>query len=497
MLNRRQTFKNATLTVAQVVVSATFLFVIYKYLLATLGAARLGVWSIVMALSTVARITDLGFAGGMTRFVAKYRSLEEHETVLELVETGTVSLAVLSTLVLAAAYPLLQWGLPLMFDDSALDDARALLPFSLASFGLLAVAGAFLSTLDGLQRADLRNMVLIGGTLAYGMLIPTFVSTLGFAGLGWAQLGQAALVLAASWVVVRRQLEMKELIPTRWRRKRFSEMLSYNVNLQLSTVASFLGDPLTKVMLGHFGNLPMVGYYEMASKMVSQFRAVVTNVNQVFVPVIAHLHEKDKTELAELYEKTYGVLFFVCVTFYCAAAIATPSISTLWLGHYDPFFVSVAYVMLLTMFINTLTAPAYFSNMGTGHAAVNALSQVVIGGANLTLGWLLGRLFGGPGVIVAYAIAVVAGSAFLMHRFLRMQALPASTTLPRSGRGSALLAIGLTVAVTSFVALSGFRGNPVLIAVLVVGLALLGLITYRSPLKINILHLLRRKERPV
>jgi O-antigen/teichoic acid export membrane protein len=475
---RRQLFRNATLTAVQVVVSALFMFFVYKFLLAAIGPEQLGVWSIVMAVSTLARITDLGFAGGMTRFVAKYRALDQQESVLEVVETGTISLAILAAGMLGLSYPLLAILLPLFMEPAAARDALTLLPFSLLSFGLLAVAGSFLSSLDGLQRADLRNLLLISGTLVYGVLIPACVNTMGFVGLGWAQLAQSGCILIGALFVLRSQLNLGWW-PTRWRKDRFREMLGYNVSLQITTLAAFLGDPLTKLMLGHFGGMGSVAYYEMATKMVNQFRAVVTNVNQVMVPVITHLHERGDAELAPLYRQTYSLMFFVCTSFYAGAILAVPSISWLWIGESHPFFIHVAYVLMLTMLLNTLTAPAYFSNMGTGHANANAASQVILGAANLCAGWVLGSLFAGAGVVTAYSVAVVIGSSYLMWRFFNLHAFSVRDLLPQTGLVSAL--ITLSTAGSAALMATHIHNRLGLAALCLGGIAVISIIVWKNP----------------
>lgn len=434
MIDRKQTRKNAVLTVVQVAISAICMFVVYKYLLKELGAVKMGVWSIVMAMSTVARISDLGFAGGMTKFVAKYRAYEDEAAVVEVIDTGSLSIAGLVVFIIALLYPIALFALPSVFVDARIQDARALLPWSLASFALLAVGGVYLSVLDGVQRADLRNVVLIGGTVLYAASIPWFVSRYGFVGLGYAQLLQTGAMLVAGWWVVRRTVGIAELVPRQWRYARFREMLGYNLNLQFATFASFLGDPLTKVLLGRFGSLAMVGYYEMASKMVSQFRGMVVNVNQVLVPVIAHMNETDRDGVAALYRKTYGLLMMVSVTFYSLVAIALPLVSQVWIGEYNQFFMTVGYLMLFAMQVNTLTGPAYFSNMGTGNVFANSMAQVVIGVGNLVLGLLLGWWAGGVGVVVAYALAVTAGSLYLMIGFLFSEGMPLAALLPAGQR---------------------------------------------------------------
>jgi O-antigen/teichoic acid export membrane protein len=439
-----QLFRNATLTVVQVVLSATFLFFIYRFLLGTIGAEQMGVWSIVMALSTVARITDLGFAGGMTRFVAMYQAQDDHQAVLEVVETGTLSLAVLSLLMLALAYPVLYLALPRLLDAEPARLALQLLPFSLVSFGLLAVGGAFLSSLDGMQRADLRNQILIAGTVLHGLLIPLCVWRWGFVGLGWAQCGQTVAVLLLAWWQVRQRLGLGWL-PRRWRLSRFREMLGYNVHLQVTTLASFLGDPLTKLMMGHFGGLAMVAYFEMAGKLISQFRAIVVNVNQVLVPSIAHAQEKDRDELLRIFQTSFAALLLVSLLFYSVLVSALPLASTIWIGAYNPTFVHCAVLLVVSMQLNTLVGPAYFANMGTGRVSENAASQLIIGLVNLLLGLALGAWFGGWGVAWSFSVGVVAGSAFLMLRHLRHEGYAPSVLRPRFA-GRLLTVAGVSLA---------------------------------------------------
>lgn len=449
MIDRKQIGRNAVLTVVQVAVSAVTMFLVYRYLLKELGAEKMGVWSIVMAMSTVARLSDLGFAGGMTKYVAKYRALDDAAAVSEVIDTGALSIAGLFAVIGTILYVTAYLALPYLFTDESIGDARNILPYSLLSFGLMAVGGVYLSALDGFQRADKRNLILIGGTLVYASVIPLSFSQFGFVGLGYAQLLQTGLMAIAGWLLVRRAVNLRKWLPSHWKYVRFREMLGYNLNLQFATVTSFLGDPLTKIMLGQFGSLAMVGYYEMASKMVSQFRGLLVNVNQVLVPVIAHLNETDREKVGVIYTGTYSALLVITVTFYSLVAIAVPAISHFWLGSYNVFFVFVCYVMLGAMQINTMTGPAYFSNMGTGKVLHNSVAQSTIASTNIVLSLLLGWLWGGYGVVMAYALAIAFGSMYLLIQFVHSEGIPISSLLPVSQRSHVSLCLGLAVAASA------------------------------------------------
>lgn len=442
------------LSATQVVVTAVSMFVLYRYLLVVLGAARLGAWSIVMAASSIARITDMGFAGGLTRFVAKHRALGDTAAVQETIQTGSLTMLGLVALVLAVAYPALSWALPTWVPEAA-QDAQVLLPYALASLGGLTLAGAFLSSLDGVMRTDLRNLIMIASTVLYVVLAIALVGRHGLVGLGWAQVAQALFVLLAAWATLRRQVALP-LLPRRWSGARFREMIGYNLHLQVASLASLLGDPAAKMLLGRFGDLASVGYFEMAAKLVSQFRAIVVNVNQVLVPVIAHLKEANAAAIHSLHEKTHRLVFLVATTFFGALLACAPMVSLLWLGEVNATFLNVCAVMLPAMAINTLASAAYFSNLGSGDAAINARVQVGMGLANVSLGVGLGAVWQGSGVILAYGLSIALGGLFLMWHYHRAQGIALSGLLARGLRWH--LALTATVAVSSFAALPRLVG---------------------------------------
>ena len=434
MINKKQTIKNALFSVTQVIISGISLFIVYKYLLLVIGTEKLGVWSIVMAISSVARISDLGFAGGMVKFVSKYTAREEQSAVSEFIQTGAISIVVFIGLILCVAYTALQFFAPRIFTPDHLDDAVALIPYALISFGLIAVSGIFLSSLDGFQRVDLRNILMITSTALYVSLIIILVNKFGFIGLGYAQVSQSAFILIASWIMVRRIAQIRAVVPFVWKRRRFQEMFSYNVNLQISTVAILFLEPTAKILLGKFGDFSMVTYFEMANKLIMQFRAIVVNANQVLVPVISELQEKQQERIASLYQQTYEILFFISLTVYSAIAILIPLISEVWIGSHNDTFINFSYIILMALFLNTMVGPAYFSNMGTGNVKINTKSQVLIGIFNLILAVIMGLKIGGYGVVMGYALSIVIGSVFLIRSFFWRYKIPYASLIPQGQR---------------------------------------------------------------
>ena len=69
--DRRRISANVIASIAQVLASSVAFFLLYRYLLDQLGVAQLGVWSLVLATTSVSRIGDLGLSAGVVKFVAQ------------------------------------------------------------------------------------------------------------------------------------------------------------------------------------------------------------------------------------------------------------------------------------------------------------------------------------------------------------------------------------------------------------------------------------------
>ncbi|MEK7834185.1 MAG: oligosaccharide flippase family protein, partial [Acidobacteriota bacterium] len=252
----------------------------------------------------------------------------------------------------------------------------------------------------------------------------------GLMGLAYARLTQTAIFLAINWAALKRFLPKLGWLPIRWRLEAFREMMVYGLNAQIVWLVSLLHDPLTKTLLVTFGGTALVGYYEMASRLVSQLRTAIIAANQSLVPVIAGLHEEQPDATNRLYRESYRLLFFFGVPSFALLGAALPVVSELWIGHYENRFVLCAALLSVGWLGNLLSAPAYFVNLGIGELRWNTISHLVLGVLNLALGWLLGKAFGGFGVAAASALALIAGGATVIAAYHLKWNVPLNELLP-------------------------------------------------------------------
>jgi O-antigen/teichoic acid export membrane protein len=405
--------RNAGMAVLQVIVSGGILFALFYVLLRTIGAAQFGVWALVLATVSATRVSELGLSGGVVKFVAKHLAKSDHKSAGEIIQTAAVSIAVLLAFLLVLVYPFIAWAIAYFVDQGSRNDALNLLPFAMLCIWFTAIGGVFLSGLDGAQRTDIRSVFMIVIAGAHLVLVFLLVPNYGLVGLAYAQLIQSVLLVSLSWPILRVVIRDLPLLPVYWAKGRFREMFAYGLNFQVISVAQMMFDPTTKALLSKFGALDMVSYYEMANRMVGQFRSVLISANSVLVPIIAGLHEKTPGRVATFYRGSYQILLYLALPLYAGIVALVPVVAEIWIGSLEPSFVAFATLLTIGWFVNTLAAPAYFSNLGIGDLRWNTISHVTMGISNVALGLILGMLFGGIGVVSGFVLALIIGSALV------------------------------------------------------------------------------------
>jgi O-antigen/teichoic acid export membrane protein len=431
---KRQIIINAIMSVAQIVVIGGVLFILYKFLLNAIGVEKLGIWSVVLATTSITQISNFGLSGSVVKFVAKYVARCDDKNISGVVQTSALSVAVFGGCVLLICYPIAKFVLGLVIANEYFPVALSVLPYALLALWSMMITSIFQAGLDGFQRIDLRCLLLMVGAVLNLLLCFVFTPIYGLMGVAYARVLVNVIILVSSWFLLKRYLPILPMFPYRWNKSLFREIIGYGINFQVISVISMFYDPITKALLSKYGGLSMVGYYEMASRMVQQFRALIVSANQVLVPAIADLKEKTPEKIQAIYSNSYQLVFYLVLPLYSFVIICAPIISELWIGHYERVFVLFVILLAIGWFLNTLNAPAYFVYLGIGELRWNVISHVTIGLLNISLGFMLGVLFNGIGVVVAWVFSLALGSSIIYLSYHIKYRIPLIELLPKSSR---------------------------------------------------------------
>ncbi len=176
---------------------------------------------------------------------------------------------------------------------------------------------------------------------------------------------------------------------------------------------------MTKGLISKFGGLSALAFFEFASRMVVQLRALIVTAHMAVIPTIADLQERDPRLIREVYRKTVQLLIFLVLILLPFLIGLSPFISRVWIGRYEQLFVTMAWLLLGGWFMNTFASPAYFSNLGIGRLRGNVVGLLITGVLNVVLGLVLGATFGGVGVVLGFTVALVIGSLSIVWAYHR------------------------------------------------------------------------------
>ena len=445
MFENRRVLINAITSVVQVTITSIALIILYKFLLKSIGVDQLGLWSLLIAITSVIQVTNLGLSASVVKYVANYISLKQHGHAADLLQTAIISLSIISSSILLVAFPILSWLIQFLVPDTYHVLVISILPYALLSCWLIVLTNIAMAGLDGLQRIYQRNLLLMGAAIANLILCWLLVPKYGLAGVVFAKIVQYIFVLIICWFILRRYIPSLPIIPKRWDSSIFKEIIPYSINFQTLSLINLLFDPITKVLLSKFGDISTVGYYEMANKMVQLFRSILVSANQVMVPAFAGLMVNFPEKITSVYLKSYKLIVFLSLPLFSSIILCAPIISNLWIGSYEKNFVLFVTVLALGWFFSTLSTPAYFANIGTGKLQWNINGQATIGVANIILGFLLGMTFGGAGVVVAWSTSLILGSSVIQLSYHITNRISLIQIIPENYRYYATICIGCVV----------------------------------------------------
>ena len=409
---------NIGYSVAQTLAQTLLMFVLYRFVIDSLGVESLGVWSVILAVSSISKILEIGMGGSVTKYFAECLAKNQKQIAALTLQTAVITVILFFGISLYFIFPATCDLLLYLLPDTPAEIVKELLPLILVSLWISSSANILNCALDASGRSDLRAASLSISSFVFFFLSIVNVERHGLVALAYAHLCQSVVMLITSWLLVRSVSSYLPVVPLKWRFSIFKGLLGYGVNFQVNSLAMLLFEPVTKSLMAYYGGLSVAAYYEMASKLVIQSRAFIVGSNAVIVPVFARMRTENE-DIHALYSTNVSFLVFFVTPVFCCLAGFSALISELWIGSYEPIFIGLTVTLTTAWYINSIVAPAYFAYLGIGRLRWVTLSHMAMGLINISMGFFLGSHFGWKGVIVATFLAVVVSSAlpFIMYHY--------------------------------------------------------------------------------
>ncbi|WP_081494405.1 lipopolysaccharide biosynthesis protein [Bradyrhizobium genomosp. III] len=425
--------RNTLWSVLEVCVSGLSLFLLYKFVIGHLGLKALGLWSLVLATSSLARLGDIGAATGLSRFVAFAIAQANEQRARQYVETALIANSAIYLCLSLLLFLPLRLGLEAVAPPDSFDEAARLLPYGMASFVLLNVSAVALSALVGQQRTDLKSKVVIVGTFSQILVAFIAVPRFGLHGMAWGQIAQGTVTVLIAWLVFLRNLKAahRVTLPIGFQFKLFRELFGFGVRLQFSNLVSFAFEPATKFVMSAVSGLETLGLFEMTYRMVLQVRHITAAPTVALVPAFVELQESSPSEIPRLYERSVANIIFGGSLLFLVA-LSSPIIGLAWTGAYSTQFVLFAWLLSVGWFFNLLGTPAYQLAISRALIRWNILGHLLTSAGSPLLVFLLGQSLGPIGSVFGVAAALGAGAVYSMKmncKHFGIAALPTAATI--------------------------------------------------------------------
>jgi O-antigen/teichoic acid export membrane protein len=148
-------------------------FYLYKYIIEAIGLEKLGLWSLILSVTSLVNIGNFGFTGSLVKFSAELSIKNEFKKINAILNVSIVGISLILAILLSIIYFLGHYFMWYFVDVKWVPTSQNLLFYALLSLYINILASLYFSVLEGLNLAYLRSISFIIATVIY-VILPFF-----------------------------------------------------------------------------------------------------------------------------------------------------------------------------------------------------------------------------------------------------------------------------------------------------------------------------------
>jgi len=464
--------KNSVSSIVRVILVTPIFFILIPYTISKIGTEGYGVWALTGIISSYQSFVNMGLTGALIRYVAISNVNQDKSALSEYLGTSFWAYFLLSVVVGIVIFIFQDFIITRILNIKIdITTSRILLISTFIASAINMISGLFKSTIDGLQRMDVSNLILLL------QVVISAVGTFVFLEIGYGLLGLAYnLVITSILSLLGNVYSAKVISGFNFRGfvfkiSRLKEMFSYSVNLQLGSIVRAGIEPMNKVLLSHFFSMEHVAYYDIAWKFSVKLGGLVNAALTPILPASTEIYEKHGVEKLELFRKKVSVYILSFITpLYVIILVVLSAFVALWIGYSNNEIVISIVIFLIASFISSITIPGYFILNGSGFANDTFKVQLFGTVCNVIVIFLGIKLIGFYGFAIGFFVAQVLNFfmtyKFYSNRILNEKGVYKVFRFPR------LLLSNLAIAILGFIIVNVFMVDTYWELVLVASLLL-------------------------
>jgi O-antigen/teichoic acid export membrane protein len=354
--------KNTVWLIVLSVVVALSQFIVYALINKYLGKEMLGVWSLVVAATSIGQISSFGFSNSMVRYLPEMFLNNKKEEIGKMIGTANFSNYFLTLPILILLYfPAMKYAGNLLNPQQLLN-FKSIIPVSMVALFLNNLFSVYSYMIDSMQKYYLRSFVQIAGSIIFLLVSILLLPEYGLLGVALAFLIQNLLQFIIILAMVYKLKVLQYIYPVSFHKKSFQLISSFGLKSQFISILVIFFDPLVKFFITKNMGLAATGNYEISNKIVIQVRNLLVSTNQVIIPKIV-LHKNLGTENSYFNEiSNKNVLF--SVTAGMLNLIVAPFAVYFFSGQKDTNLMQCIIILNIGWVCNMITSVHYYSSIG-------------------------------------------------------------------------------------------------------------------------------------
>jgi len=415
--------RNSIFNVAGFAVTFPILILLTPYMLRILGNAKFGIWAIAGVVTSYAQLSDMGMTIAIVKFVAEHWTKRDVKRINSIVSTAFFSFVVVGGIVAGGILFLRHFIVVnlLKVPPELQTEAIFIVTGIIIIFYFELLFSVYNSVLLGIQRMDVTNVISTSSKIlkALGMYL-FLASGFGLKGLIFNGAIFSALTIVANVFLARRLTRGLKVNPFLFSFAELRRVVKYSINIFIATLMGFGQDPLNKIILAALTSLSFVSFYEIGNRVKDALRQLFQIGLMPLLPVSSELQsESNKKELERIYLSTSRMLYLFAVpVFFIVIVVAEPLVQV-WLGDGYNFAARAIQFLMLGNLFSLLISPQYIILYGIGKPQLNTLVSSVNGFTNIVIAFILVRLIGYYGVLLAVLFSLFSSSILMIYLFHR------------------------------------------------------------------------------
>lgn len=370
--------KNIKASISSVIINILLAFITYRLLINFQGLELVGIWSILVAASSLVNIGNLGMGVAVIRYVSQLNLLEEKVTAKLFIDTGIIVNFFWHGSITLIAYFIIKFFLTELVPTGFYIEALITLPFLMFSNFMSSMTATLIASLQSIHKGFIGFNVSILGAVIEIIFAFILIPRIGILGFALAQAIRYSISLFICINYINSYLSNKYFLPTNFSIPFFKKMIGYSLKVQAGGILNSLFEPLTKLTLSQYGDIKSQGIFELAYKTVSLSRNIIVAGLLASIPALTSLFNSSMSEAQEFYKKAQRKLFIYSAIIMLLIALLSPLVSIVWMGNLSYKYILLVNIFVAGYWVNTLAANAYNLGFASGIMKYNLASSILL-----------------------------------------------------------------------------------------------------------------------